>query len=166
VYEYTASTSNGTNTVTATAAKSGASVAIKVNGQAHTSGSAATWLIGKNTVEITVKYGTTVKIYTVSVTKSGTLGSLTVASVEGEEEGDTAITVTETLTTGCVYKYKTDESVDLPELDDDLTAWNDWDGESDITATTGDDIVIAEVSEFNGLAKKVGKTTVVSNDGD
>jgi hypothetical protein len=148
--------------VTAVAAKAGASVAIKVNGAAHVSGQAATWLVGKNTVEVTVTYGTTVKTYTVIVTKSGTLGELTVASAEGTESGDTAITVTETLTAGCEYKYKTAADVELPELDDDLSDWDDWDGESDITATTGHEIVIAEVSSYDNLCKKAGIDEVVS----
>ena len=59
-----------TNTITATALKPGAIVAIKVNGEAHTSGTAATWETGENTVEVTVTYGTTAKVYTVIVTKT------------------------------------------------------------------------------------------------
>lgn len=45
-------------------------MAIKVNGVDHTNGTAATWNLGENTVEITVTYGTTVKTYTVIVTKT------------------------------------------------------------------------------------------------
>lgn len=161
---YAATTSNATNVITATALKTGATVEIKVNGAAHANKAAATWLTGKNTVTVKVSFGTTVKTYTVIVTKTGTLGSLTVASAAGTEEGDTAITVTESLTAGCKYKYKTAVAVDVPALDDDLSTWTDWDGESDITATTGDEIVIAEVS-FDNLCKKAGKGTVVANDG-
>ena len=95
------------------------------------------------------------------VTKSGTLGSLTVASAAGAKEGDTAITVTETALAGTTYKYKTDTSVDLPALDDDLSAWADWDGTAEITAKDGDEIVIAEVN-YKGLAKSAGKATVDS----
>ncbi len=159
---YTATTANATNVITVTPLKAGAKVEIKVNGAAHTNKAAATWLTGKNTVTIKVAFGTTVKTYTVIVTKTGNLGSLTVASVAGAEVGDTAITVTEALTGGCKYKYMTDTSVELPTLDDDLSEWVDWDGEADITATTGDDIVIAEVSIFDNLAKKAGKTTVAA----
>lgn len=118
-------------------------------------------MTGKNTVTVKVSFGTTVKTYTVIVTKTGTLGSLTVASVAGTESGDTAITVTEALTAGCKYKYKTAAAVDVPALDDNLATWADWNGEADIAATTGDDIVIAEVS-FDNLAKKAGKTTVAA----
>jgi hypothetical protein len=162
VTSYTATTANATNVITVTPLKVGATVEIKVNGVAHTNKTAATWLTGKNTVTIKVSFGTTTKTYTVIVTKTGTLGSLTVASVAGTESGDTAITVTEALTAGCKYKYMTDVAVDLPALDDDLSAWADWDGEADITATTGDEIVIAEVSIFDNLAKKAGKATVTA----
>ena len=66
---YTASTANDSDTVTATAA-SGASASIKVNGVAHTSGQAATWDEGDNTVEVTVTgAGLVTQVYTVTVTK-------------------------------------------------------------------------------------------------
>ena len=67
---YTASTSNASNAVTATGAD-GATVAITVNGTAHTSGDSATWNSGSNTVTVTAsKSGCTPTTYTVTVTKS------------------------------------------------------------------------------------------------
>ena len=48
---------------------SGSSVSITVNGEPHTSGTAATWNPGKNEVEITVEAGSSLKTYTVTVTK-------------------------------------------------------------------------------------------------
>lgn len=67
---YTASTSNATDTVSAVGA-SGTTVSIKVNGTTHTSGTAATWNAGSNTIAITVsKSGFTTTTYTVTVTKS------------------------------------------------------------------------------------------------
>ena len=67
---YTASTANASDAVTATAA-SGCSAAIKVNGAAHTSGQAATWSEGSNTVEVTVTgAGKITQVYTVTVTAS------------------------------------------------------------------------------------------------
>lgn len=89
------------------------------------------------------------------------LGTLTVTSVAGTSTGDTKITVTPELTVGNKYKYKTDVSITLPALNDDLTAWTDWDGSADITAATGNEIAIAEVTSAN-LAKKAGKATVAS----
>ena len=66
---YTAATSNATDTITATVRDSDATVAITVNGEEHTNGTAATWETGENTVVITVTNGSTVKTYTVAVTK-------------------------------------------------------------------------------------------------
>lgn len=51
---YVVTTENATDAVTATAADNGVTVAIEVNGTSHTSGSAATWESGSNTVLVTV----------------------------------------------------------------------------------------------------------------
>lgn len=68
--EYTANTTNATNTITATPEDEGAEVTI-LNGETPvTNGSAATWNEGANTVTITVKNGTAQKVYTVTVTKT------------------------------------------------------------------------------------------------
>lgn len=69
VTSYEAETSNATNTVSATATSTDATVEIKVNGTAHTSGSSVTWQSGNNTVEVKVINGTATKTYTVIVTK-------------------------------------------------------------------------------------------------
>lgn len=68
---YTVTTANATNAVTATANDEDATVAILVNGASHTSGQAATWNEGTNTVVITVTNGEATRAYTVVVTKSG-----------------------------------------------------------------------------------------------
>ena len=161
VTSYTAETTDATNKVTATASDPEAVILIEVNGAAHENDTSATWLVGTNTVTVHVACGEVEATYTVIVTKAGTLGSLTVASVAGTEVGDTAITVTEPLTEGCTYKYQTGADLVVPELDDDLSEWDAWDGESDIAATTGEDIIIAEVA-LGGLAKAAGKTTVAA----
>lgn len=70
VTEYTASTTNATNTITATASDENATVAITVNDDPHTNGEAATWEDGENTVEITVTNESESTVYTVVVTKS------------------------------------------------------------------------------------------------
>lgn len=70
VTEYTASTTNATNTITATAEDEAAEVTI-LNGETPvTNGSAATWVEGANTVKITVKNGDAQEVYTVTVTKN------------------------------------------------------------------------------------------------
>jgi len=70
VMNYTAATTNATNTITAVAKDGEATIAIKVNGVDHTNGTAATWEEGANTVEITVTNGTETETYSVTVTKS------------------------------------------------------------------------------------------------
>ena len=71
ITNYTATTTDATNAVTATAADS-ASVTLLVNGSSHTSGEAATWNSGTNTVvAIVSKSGYVSRTYTVTVTKSG-----------------------------------------------------------------------------------------------
>ena len=70
VTEYTAATSNATNTITATLNDNTADAVITVNGDSLTNGGAASWETGENTVNITVTKGTSSKKYTVIVTKS------------------------------------------------------------------------------------------------
>lgn len=70
VTSYTATTSNATNTVTATGADD-AEVTITVNEDEHTSGNSATWSAGENTVTVVAsKSGLTSKTYSVTVTKT------------------------------------------------------------------------------------------------
>lgn len=156
---YTASTSNATNNVKATPKRSDASVSVWVNGSAHTNNTSATWQVGENEVAVWVRFGTTEKLYVVVVTKSGTLGALTMTVTDGVKAGEASVAIAEALTAGNSYKYKTALSVALPELDDDLSAWNDWDGESDIAVTDGNELCIAEVNH-KGQAKAVDKETV------
>ena len=67
--EYTATTTNATNTITATPEDEGAEVSI-LNGETPvTNGTAATWQEGANTVTITVTNGEAEEVYTVTVTK-------------------------------------------------------------------------------------------------
>lgn len=70
VAEYTASTTNATNTVTATAEDANATIEIKNGETTVTNGAAATWADGENTLTIKVTNGTAEKVYTVTVTKS------------------------------------------------------------------------------------------------
>ena len=67
---YTAATTDATNTVTATATDTDAAVVIRNGTTSVTSGNAATWATGANTLTITVINGMSAKVYTVIVTKS------------------------------------------------------------------------------------------------
>lgn len=70
VTEYAATTTNATNTITATAEDDDAEITI-LNGETPvTNGSAATWVESENTVKITVKNGDAQEVYTVTVTKN------------------------------------------------------------------------------------------------
>ena len=64
---YTATTSNSTNVVSATAVAADAEVIILVNGSNHTSGQSATWDDGENTVIVVVTNGSATKTYRVTV---------------------------------------------------------------------------------------------------
>lgn len=70
-YVYSVSTSNASNTITATPSDAdGAAVTITVNGAAHENGAAASWSDGANNVVITVTNGASVLNYVVIVTKT------------------------------------------------------------------------------------------------
>lgn len=70
VVNYTAETSNATNTITAIAEDSEATIVIKHGNNTVTNGAAITWTAGVNTVTVTVTSGETTKVYTITVTKS------------------------------------------------------------------------------------------------
>jgi len=67
---YTASTTNNTNVVTATERDSAAAVTVKVNGTEIANGSAATWNVGENVVEIKVTNDNASRNTIVVVTKA------------------------------------------------------------------------------------------------
>lgn len=77
VTEYTATTENATNKLTAVP-DSGAEIAVELNGNAVTAGSdgkySMTWGEGENTVEITVTAGTESNKYTITVNPDTTPG--------------------------------------------------------------------------------------------
>ena len=68
--EYTSTTTGASANVTATAAKKGAKIEIYNGNAAVTNGGTATWASGANVLTIKVTYGTTVRTYKVTVTKS------------------------------------------------------------------------------------------------
>ena len=67
---YTATTSNASNTITATAKDTEAMVTIKNGNSTVTSGQSATWSEGLNTVKITVSNNGSDKVYTIAVDKT------------------------------------------------------------------------------------------------
>lgn len=92
-------------------------------------------------------------------------GELAVTSVPGEEIGDTHITVSPSLMPDNSYVYAVAPAVGLPSYDEVMgSAYIEWDGTSDITATTDHKILVVEV-DAGRRAKKAGIASVVSNDG-
>lgn len=90
--------------------------------------------------------------------------TLTVASAaSATTSGKTKITVTEPKGSGNSYKYATGADVEAPALGEvvDAEVFKDWDGSTEITATTGQPIIIVEINAKKEVLK-VGKTTVAS----
>lgn len=90
------------------------------------------------------------------------IGELTVNSVAGTSaSGKTKVTVSPSLSAGNSYKYKA-SSVTVPEFGAECkSGYTAWDGVSEITATTGNKILIVEV-DANNKAVKAGSATVAS----
>lgn len=94
---------------------------------------------------------------------SSTLGALTVTSVAGATSGKTAITVDPALTSGNSYKYKVAANPTLPVYDQLISGgYTNWNGTDEITAATGQKIVVVEV-DANGHAVKAGEATVTAH---
>ena len=104
------------------------------------------------------------RVFSIPETEATTaeLGKLTVTSVAGTNTGDTKITVAPELTSGNAYKYKVAANPTIPAYDASCTTgYTTWDGRADITAATGQKIVVVEV-DSNNKAKKAGMATVTS----
>lgn len=98
-----------------------------------------------------------------TIISGGCIGQLVVVSLAGTVSGQTQIYVNPALGGSNSYKYKTGANVDLPLYDDVLTTgWTAWDGDAEIVATTGHQIVIAEVVTATNAARKAGRATVTS----
>ena len=90
------------------------------------------------------------------------LARLTVTSVAGTSTGDTDITVTPTAVGSNTYMYLSQASViPLPVDMQTVTGYTEWDGATQISATTGHYIAIVEVTA-DGRAVAGGQTTVTS----
>lgn len=91
------------------------------------------------------------------------LGTLTITSVAGSTSGKTKVAVNPAKNVGDSYKYQTSATASLPLGGAILTTgWTAWDGSADITAVTGNKIVIAEIVTATNAAVKAGIQTVTS----
>ncbi len=112
-----------------------------------------------------VTFGDAVPVPKVAANPSPALGALTVTSAEGTATGKTKITVTPAKESGNSYKYMTAPSVTLPDYDAVCTdGYTVWDGVAEITATTGNKIMLVEVT-VDGRARKGGTATVAAKAG-
>lgn len=78
-------------------------------------------------------------------------------SAEGSEEGKTKISVKEQLVSiNDAFWYKTNASAATEvTYGMDVSAWNAWDGESEITVTDGHHVTVVE-ADVNGKAVRSG----------
>lgn len=84
-------------------------------------------------------------IAVITIDETPTLGTLTVNSVAGTENGDTKITVNPAKeNAGNVYKYKVAAEAVTVGYGQNLRNWSTWDGKSDITAANGQKITVVE----------------------
>lgn len=106
------------------------------------------------------EYIDAVAVGTINATQ--TLGTLTVNSTAGSKSGDTKVTVTPAkVSAGNVYKYKVASSETTVDYGQNVKNWSAWDGESDITAATGQVITVVECdSTYKALS--AGHATVTA----
>lgn len=93
----------------------------------------------------------------------GTMGKLNVQSAAGTEEGTTKLTVAPEKMGENVYYYQLGQELEAPEYNADCSGLTQWDGEADIAATAGQQIMIIECEGVN--ARAAGITTVTVNGG-
>ena len=101
-------------------------------------------------------------IAVITIDETPTLGTLTVTSAEGTVTGNTKITVNPAKeNANNVYKYKVAAEAVTVGYGQNLRNWSTWDGESDITATTGQVITVVECdSTYKALS--AGHATVTA----
>lgn len=87
---------------------------------------------------------------------------VTVTSAGGTS-GKTKLTVTPSAAgSGKAFVYKLDTTVDVPYVGEDLTTWTSWNGSAEITATTGQEIVIAVIDNSTKKCLNAGKAKVTA----
>ena len=90
------------------------------------------------------------------------LEELTVQSAAGSTTGKTKLTVTPAKSGSNIYMTKTGASVDKPSYDGDCSSgYQEWDGTSELTAATGQKILVVECTS-DKKARKAGIATVTS----
>lgn len=99
-------------------------------------------------VRLFAEYMDAIAFIAVGSSDTQTLGELTVESVAGTESGKTQLTVEPQLASITnVLKYKIASSATSVTYGMDVKTWTKWDGESEITATSGQHITVVECDQ-------------------
>ena len=132
-------------------------IGFHTQGNYHTAVSEAFAIMG---LTLFAEYIDAIAVGTINATQ--TLGTLTVNSAAGSKSGDTKVTITPPkASAGNVYKYKVASSETTVDYGQNVKNWSAWDGESDITATTGQVITVVECdSTYKALS--AGHATVAA----
>lgn len=132
-------------------------IGFHTQGNYHTAVSESFAIMG---LTLFAEYIDAVAVGTINTTQ--TIGTLTVNSAAGSKSGDTKVTVTPTkASAGNVYKYKVASSETSVDYGQNVKNWSAWDGESDITAATGQVITVVECdSTYKALS--AGHATVTA----
>lgn len=132
-------------------------IGFHTQGNYHTAVSEAFAIMG---LTLFAEYIDAIAVGTINTTQ--TLGTLTVNSAAGSKSGDTKVTVTPAkVSAGNVYKYKVASSETTVDYGQNVKNWSAWDGESDITAATGQVITVVECdSTYKALS--AGHATVTA----
>ena len=130
-------------------------IGFHTQGNYHTAVSEAFAIMG---LTLFAEYIDAIAVGTINATQ--TLGTLTVNSAAGSKSGNTKVTVTPTkASAGNAYKYKVASSETTVDYGQNVKNWSAWDGESDITAATGQVITVVECdSTYKALS--AGHATV------
>lgn len=134
-------------------------IGFHTQGNYHTAVSESFAIMG---LTLFAEYIDAVAVGTIDTTQ--TLGTLTVNSAAGSKSGDTKVTITPAkANAGNAYKYKVASSETAVDYGQNVKNWSAWDGESDITAATGQVITVVECdSTYKALS--AGHATVTAND--
>ena len=132
-------------------------IGFHTQGNYHTAVSESFAIMG---LTLFAEYIDAVAVGTIDTTQ--TLGTLTVNSAAGSKSGDTKVTITPAkANAGNAYKYKVTSSETAVDYGQNVKNWSAWDGESDITATTGQVITVVECdSKYKAL--NAGHATVTA----
>ena len=132
-------------------------IGFHTQGNYHTAVSEAFAIMG---LTLFAEYIDAIAVGTINTTQ--TLGTLTVNSAAGSKSGDTKVTITPAkVSAGNAYKYKVASSETAVDYGQNVKNWSAWDGESDITAATGQVITVVECdSTYKALS--AGHATVTA----